>query len=212
VTRKQFRASDIDRVEVVRELQRLWGDCIVRDAKVAFKLFVRQEDIDSATRKQPGGCVFARCFNRTCGTGKILFLKTIAYLEMPDENGHTVVERYMMPSSMRKMIEDFDRNGGSNLKAGTGFTLLPPTKANRLDKSRQAKRKWRRENPEAHERHKAAHREKQRARRQAKLKGQRKSVVSPGSMGEPIHMDTSGMEVRNGKGMVHFIVNTECDR
>ena len=205
---KTYRATDIDRIEVQQHLQRLWGNCLVRDAKTAFKLFVRQEDIDAATPKQPGGCVFARCFNRVCGTGKVLFFRTVAYLEMPDETGEPVIERYSLPASMSKLIADFDKNGGKNLKAGTGFTLRPPNKTHRLNYLRKKTRKRRKANPARERIYDAKHREKIKVRRAALLVGSRRSIIQSkkGTITTPIHMDTSGMEVRNGVGMIHFLV------
>lgn len=205
-----YKVSQINRVEVRRELERLWGDCKVRDSTTAFKLFVNQTDIDSATQKDPGACVYARCARRTIGTGKILFFRTVAYLEVPDENGGTIVERYQMPTAMMRVIANFDKYGKKYLKPNTGFTLMPPKKSMKLDSKRKSSESQRsNRTPEQRERI----REKQKLCRakKADIVGEAREVSPAPKLGpnegSTIHNpNLSGIEVRNGVGMVHFIV------
>jgi hypothetical protein len=120
------KAQDKVRDEIVR----LWGDLPVVDSTADLRIIITPEDVRRATRKDPSCCVFAQAAKRQLGSTKVLFYRNVAYVDMPDEQGHRRVERYVMPKSMRGLVEAFDR-GQVNIPPG-GFLLKAPSPSQTL--------------------------------------------------------------------------------
>ena len=178
------RRTLVAKTEAKAQIERLWGDVPVVDAKRPLRVFVQPEDVAAAVRKDPGCCVFAQACKRQFAATKVLFFKSVAYVELPTRNGGRRVERFQMPRDMRSLIENFDR--GKAVDNFAGFELLPPNPSYTLDglaeqnKLRAARKK------------------------EALLQGR---VVEANGRGRgkyekpPIVID---LEVRNGKGRVQF--------
>lgn len=168
-----------------REVERLWDGVPVQDATGDLRVIIKPCDVKNASTKDPGHCVFARACKRSFGTKKVLFLRTIAYVEVPDENGSTRVERFIMSEAVCQLVRNFDM--GDKVIPNGGFLLLAPHKALQLEnmRSKQAKQ---------------AKKKREALLRGEKVKRVRKSKGRE-SRDKPKLID---LEVRNGSGMVHF--------
>jgi hypothetical protein len=129
------------------EIRRVWGDLDVVDAKSDLRVFILPEDVAKATPKDPAACVFAQACRRTFGAKKVLFFRTVAYVELPDDHGKRRVERFIMNSSMRDLIDRWDR--GKDIIPDGGFLLRAPSRANTFDAERVRKQQ---EKARAHQR------------------------------------------------------------
>lgn len=94
----------------------------------------------SAKRKQPEHCAFAQACRREFGAKRVIFLRSIAYIQSGDK-----LTRYILPSSVQKEIMAFDRGGrivpgeyilkapkrGMTLRAQRRYTKVKRGKAKR---------------------------------------------------------------------------------
>lgn len=179
-----------NRDKLTIETKRLWGDAPVVDAGHELRVIIQPCDVASATVKDPGCCVFAQACKRSLGARKVLFLRTVAYVELPNADGTMRVERFELPKIMRELISNFDQ--GKDVLPKAGFVMKPPTPANRLD-AKVARDRFR-----------------TRRNKDALLKGKRTGAEkAAGSRGKDLKelMVLVDVEVRNGKGMVHFSKN-----
>jgi hypothetical protein len=164
----------------------VWGDIEVVDAPKDLRVFIKPEDVAHATKKDPGCCVFAQACKRQFAATKVLFWRSVAYVELPDENGKRRVERFILSSEMRDLIENFDR--GCDVAEFAGFELKRPGPS-RTFEGNAARHRRRRENM-----------------KKALLKGTRK-LPKRGAQGDGKYSKPSlvvDLEVRNGSGRVHF--------
>jgi hypothetical protein len=121
------------------QIQRLWGDIGVVDAKNDLRVFIHPEDIRKATRKDPGCCVFAEACKRQFSATKVLFWRSVAYVELPGPGGLPRVERFLLSSVTRRLIENFDK--GNDLGTNLGFDLIRPKPSMTLKAKTQRNRK-----------------------------------------------------------------------
>lgn len=119
--------SEDQRLAVTRE----WGGIEVIDAVKELRVMVLPEDVEGATPKDPGCCVFARACKRCFQSTKVMFFRTRAYVELPDADGKLRVERFMLSREMRRLIADFDTGKGVVPKGG--FILSPPPPSRSLN-------------------------------------------------------------------------------
>jgi hypothetical protein len=173
------RVSVSDRASEI--IQRTWGDVPVLDATENLRVFILPEDTVGAVRKDPGCCVFARACQRTFGATKVLFFRSVAYVELPDDAGKKRVERFTMTPGMRKLVEAFD--AGKSVIPEGGFLLKAPTYSRTFEHSRAKK---------------TAQRERQKLLGKAERKG---NAGSGRYEDAPLVVDLS---VRSGTGAVHF--------
>src|SRR5262245_7979290 len=178
------RRTQVGSDQASSEIRRLWGDVPVCDATDELRIFIAPCDYEGARPKDPGGCVFARALQRTCGSTKVLIFRSVAYADLPDTKGTRKVERFELGPGMRDLIESFDQNKSTIPEAG--FVLKPPVKS----KSFAARLK-----------------RNQKSRLRRKLLGERQEVdaVSPNRgkkyQDAPLLID---LAVRSGRGAVHF--------
>jgi hypothetical protein len=171
-----------------KEIQRIWGDVPVVDAKKDLRVVVQPCDVGDAKVKDPGHCVFARACRRSFGSTKVLFFRQVAYVELPCNDGTKRVERFLLTHAMRELIATFDRGqpvlpeGGFELKAPNPSHTLAGMKADKV-------------------RRKATVRE-------AMLRGESSPVDSRMGVGSGkkrySHKYELDLEVRSGSGQVHF--------
>ena len=125
------------------EIKRHWGDIEVVDADKDLRVFIQPEDVRSATKKDPGCCVFALACKRQFAATKVLFWKSVAYVELPGADGKKRVERFQLGPQMRDLIEHFDK--GLPVPEMAGFELKKPRPSYTLDgklaKSRRLKQR-----------------------------------------------------------------------
>lgn len=166
-----------------KTVERLWDGIPVQDAEKDLRIIIKPCDVSSAVQKDPGHCVFARACKRSFGTKKVLFLRTVAYVELPDDDGEVKVERFQMSDSVMQLIKDFDK--GSKVVPHGGFLLLAPSPSNRLDAMRECDRT------------------RDKRKREALLRGEKFGRVN--SPKERPHSPKEiDFEVRNGTGLVQF--------
>lgn len=147
-----------------------------------------QSNTIGAKRKDPGHCVLARACQRTFGSTKVLFFKSVAYVELPDKKGNARVERFTMGPGMRKLVEDFDRGKGIVPKAG--FILKAPSVIRQFETKRKYAREW--------------------AQEDARLRklGVKKTRLGKQGIGQYKHKPMAvDLTVRNGVGQAHFKMN-----
>lgn len=180
---KKARASNM--TEARKEIRRLWGDLEVVEAQKDLRVFIRPSDIRSAKAKDPERCVFAKACRRQFSATKVLFLKSVAYVDLPDEHGVRRVERFQMSRQMRDLVESFDR--GQPIRDVAGFELRKPRPSYTL-KAKAASNLLQR-----HSRSKKA--------KQKPAGTQGKGAYSRAAL--PVDLS-----VRNGMGRVHF----KCDK
>lgn len=159
-----------------RPLERMWDGRPVVDAKRDLRLFIRPSDFAHAVPGDPQRCVLSRTCKRVFG-GKVLFARSRAYVELPDDKGRIRVERFVLGTVAKNLIREFDQ-GGKIVPEG-GFTLTAPNSTKTLEEMRK---------------------------RSARLKGERKKGLSfpkPAFQRDPIR-EAKMSTVRNLKGLVHF--------
>jgi hypothetical protein len=168
------------------EVKRHWGDVEVIDSQKDLRVFVQPEDVASAKAKDPGCCVFAQACKRQFAATKVLFWKSVAYVELPGPDGARRVERFSLSPSMRSLIESFDR--GNPVPNVAGFELKKP----RPSLTFGVKLK-----------HNRAHRQrKKHALLNGTAQAPRRGMQGKGKFSKPaIVVD---LEVRSGKGRVQF--------
>lgn len=183
---KTKRTSSCRKTKSYDEIKRHWGDIEVVDAAKDLRVFIQPEDVSSATAKDPGCCVFAQACKRQFAATKVLFWRSVAYVELPGPDGKRRVERFSLSPQMRDLIENFDK--GNPVATVAGFELKKPIPSETFEgKSRRNKAQSER-------------------RKRALLKGTRtaskRGIQGEGKYSKPaIVID---LKVRNGKGQVHF--------
>jgi hypothetical protein len=183
---KTKRTASCRKTKSYDEIKRHWGDVEVIDARKDLRVFIQPEDVKSATVKDPGCCVFAQACKRQFAATKVLFWRRVAYVELPGPDGKRRVERFALSSEMRDLIENFDK--GNKVQEVAGFELKRPVPSETFEG-------------------KSARNKKQAARkRKALLNGTstrpKRGIQGEGKYSKPaIVVD---LEVRNGKGQVHF--------
>lgn len=190
---KTKRTSSCRKTKSYDEIKRHWGDIEVVDAAKDLRVFIQPEDVSSATAKDPGCCVFAQACKRQFAATKVLFWRSVAYVELPGPTGKRRVERFALSPQMRELIENFDR--GNPVATVAGFELKRPVPSQRLDGQIARNRAW------------------SEKRKEALLNG---TAVGPrratagakkGSQGEGKYSKPAivvDLEVRDGKGRVQF--------
>jgi hypothetical protein len=182
--KQRFRGGS--QVKSLAEVKRLWGDVEVVDSRKDLRVFVQPEDVKKATAKDPGCCVFAQACKRQFAATKVLFWKSVAYVELPGPDGKRRVERFALSSEMRDLIENFDK--GNSVSDFAGFELKKPRPSERFDAKARRMRRY------------------HAGRKKALLKGTRQATKR-GKQGEGKYSKPSvvvDLEVRNGTGRVHF--------
>jgi len=163
-------------------IRRTWGDVDVVDAEKDLRVFIQPEDVATASRKDPGCCVFAQACKRQFAATKVLFWKSVAYVELPGPSGNRRVERFTMSPQMRDLVENFDRGNAVDIVAG--FELRAPRPSYTLA-GKAAKQKRFLEK-----------------RRKARINGEASTTQGKGAYEKPaIIIDLS---VRRGTGLVQF--------
>ena len=183
---KKKRTSGSGKTESFKEITRHWGDVEVVDADKDLRVFVQPEDLLCATKKDPGCCVFAQACKRQFAATKVLFWRSVAFVELPSPNGVKRVERFQLSPQMRDLIDNFDRN--KKVPDLAGFELRRPRPSTTFEG--MALRK------------KAAKARKQEALLLGTRQTTKKGRQGEGRFSKPVRV--VDLEVRNGSGRVHF--------
>jgi len=157
--------------------ERYFGGLPVIDATESLRIFVNREDIETASPKDPEACVYAQACRRLYGSNTVVFLRTKAYIDLPDEKGNRAVHRFDLGAKVRAQIRLFDQTGEAS---PGGFLLSAPSPTQTLDYQRE-------------------YTKIKRARKALGITPKRRAAISGYTT---IHGKLD--EVRNGRGMVHF--------
>lgn len=183
---KVERTSSFRKTKSYDEIKRHWGEIEVVDAAKDLRVFIQPEDVSSATAKDPGCCVFAQACKRQFAATKVLFWKSVAYVELPGPDGKRRVERFMLSPEMRDLIENFDR--GNRVADVAGFELKKPVPSETFA-GKSKRNKARKEQ-----------------RKKALLNGtktpQKRGIQGEGKYGKPVIV--VDLQVRSGRGRVQF--------
>jgi hypothetical protein len=125
------RTSSCRKTKSYDEIKRHWGDVEVIDAEKDLRVFIQPQDLRSAKAKDPGCCVFAQACKRQFAASKVLFWRSVAYVELPGPDGRRRVERFYLSSEMRDLIENFDK--GNQVATVAGFELKRPVPSETFD-------------------------------------------------------------------------------
>lgn len=173
-TRKTPKERSLERLVS----ERYFDGLPVIDATENLRIFVDAADISKAERLNPNNCIFARACKRLYGSRAIVFLRTKAYVDLPDANGVRQINRFVIPRHTQAKIIKFDQTGQG---AEGGFLLNAPPPSQTMEKMKEYSRNWKERVAAGHE-----------PRRRAQVKG--------------VNVRVGTLEgVRDGRGMVHFI-------
>ena len=124
---KARRSVTSDNTPANAEIKRLWGDVEVVDAQEDLRVFIQPQDFSNAVRKDPGCCAFAQACKRQFAATKVLFFRSVAYVDIPYKNGRRRVERFTLPREMRELIENFDEKQTVDNFAGFKLKAVRPS-------------------------------------------------------------------------------------
>lgn len=164
-----------------RVSERFFNGLPVVDAENDVRIFVNERDIKKAQPNDPLNCVYAQACKRLFGSQTIVFLRTKAYIDLPDEQGNRQVNRFEIPMIVREQIIHFDKTGEA---APGGFLLQAPTPSQKLNAMAEYSREKRKRQGKDHE--------TPEDRKRASIRGARTMVAS------------IEVGVRDGRGLVHF--------
>lgn len=186
---KRKRRVHMHKYSAIRNfLIRYFGDIPVRDAKKDLRVFAGPEDIIGAVRGDPECCVFANACKRLYHSRKVVFMRSVAYVELIQDDATHVVERFTVTPKMKALIAEFDSTGNA---APGGYLLTAPPAGSTLDAKRESDQR-RRDKLGSNEQK----RRKDRYRRAA-LKG---TAVE----GTPAQEKWKVIGERFGTGLIHF--------
>lgn len=102
----------------------------VVDATDSLRVVVIKQDIRGAKRLDPNNCVFAQACRRLFDSHAVLILRSTAYVELPDDQGNRVVNRFIISNETRDKIAVFDKTGEA---PEGGFVFNAPVRSQRMD-------------------------------------------------------------------------------
>ena len=102
----------------------------VLDAIHSLRVVVTPGDIHKGIRHDPDWCPLSIACRRIFDGYTTHVFKTVAIIELPDEQGNPVLYRHMLDKHAQNFIINFDR--GKKVKPGQ-FILRKPIKSQRLD-------------------------------------------------------------------------------
>jgi hypothetical protein len=165
----------------LQKKQRFFQGIPVREARGDILVKPTKGDIDKATPHDPENCVYAVCVKRMLQTQHAYVYTNVAYIETSDEDGNTIMERYMVRNSARHWMQRYDQ--GDEVKPG-GFVLHKAPPSYTLDAKARYGRRWVRANPERVKTYQKHSWEKRKA---------------------PHARQLNGVSFRDGTGQVRFI-------
>jgi hypothetical protein len=110
------------------------GEYPIKDAKLAFRCTVTEDDLRRAVPLDPSKCALARTVERYTGNTAIAIYHTKAYIPFTKKGGNKVIERFSLDTETQNSIAEFDRTGKFPLGE---YIFLPPPKTARLGAHRK---------------------------------------------------------------------------
>src|SRR5262245_2431858 len=118
---------------------RTWEGIPVRDSERELWIFPTQQDITAAIPKDEQFCVFANTCRGVYGSTRVIFLRTTAYVELLDEQGQKIIERFQLGDKTKRAIAEFDKTGPAQ---PGGYLLSAPRPSLRLEQKSERYRQW----------------------------------------------------------------------
>lgn len=132
---KKQNHSEGRSAEIGNQITRRFGDLPIVDAKNDMRLVILHDDISKAKRQDFENCVFARACKRQYDSKKVLLMRTIAYISIPNEEGEQRVERFIISTKGRELIKKYDK--GEKIEPGTSFVFKAPSPSMTLEAKRK---------------------------------------------------------------------------
>jgi hypothetical protein len=158
------------------------------DAEADFSLIVRNTEVKAAKgmERDASNCILAKACAKQVGATIVAFLRTVAYLELPDGKGNKRVVRYMLDEDSQAIVKAFDR--GKAVRGEVMVTLKAPRASDKLDYIREESRL------------KAAR------ERKAAIRGEITGNNNPRMARYQSKRSVKDMDVRNGTGLVQNMI------
>jgi hypothetical protein len=128
--------------EVVEIYQRHWDGLDVVDAD--FNLLVRLQNVDLENSRAKDGfnCAFAQATMRMYGSQHVLFLRSVAYIDL-DIKGERKLYRFNISDGAQRIIARVDTDSPERFDmSNCNFELLAPAPSHKLDEKRKKSRKY----------------------------------------------------------------------
>jgi hypothetical protein len=129
MARKRLTPAKLRKVEM-KVSERYFNGQPVIDAAEGIRLFVNEVDIRRAVPNDPTQCVYAQACKRLFGSTSVVFLRTKAYIDLPDAKGNRLVNRFVIEKPVREALIHFDKTGEAD---PGGFYLSAPSPSQRLE-------------------------------------------------------------------------------
>jgi len=128
-------------------LRKAFGpDIEIVDATSPLRVQPNQEDIRSAIAGDPMNCVLSRACQRSFGSKAVLFLGTVAYVDLLDEDGNRRLERFRIDGPGSRYIKAVD---SFEPVSPRGFTLTPQPVSSQRKAMRRYHKKYKKAEAEA---------------------------------------------------------------
>lgn len=187
--KKQRRVAAVG--GAAEDVKREFDGLPVVDSVADLQIVVNEEEIAAAEgfEKDPENCVLAKACSRQLRSNKILFFRSVAYVEHPGTDGVRRVYRYLVGDAARKIIEAFD--SGREVRGNVTVVLRAPVESLTLESLRKKSQRTAKQRNER--------------RKKARMIG---TLVSDKSNGVGIYKKpkSKDISVRSGTGMVHMKV------
>jgi len=157
----------------------------VREARADILVQPSKADIEKSTRRDPENCAYAVCCRRMFQTRRAFVYSGVAYVEVLDETGHPIMERYVIRNSAKDWMRDYDDDQPVN---PGGFVLHKPPKGYTLEWKHRYGKRWQKANPD-----------------KRKLYGQRSWAKQKAARKAPKAKQINGFSFRDGTGCVRFL-------
>jgi len=168
-------------------LRRAYGtDLEIVDSDFNLPVMVEKRDTIGAIPLDAKNCAFSKTCQRMYHATMVLFFSTVAYIDLPDENGVVKIYRFMLATKANNAVSVYDKT--HDFQPGI-YLLKAPPRHKQLETQRRTSMR-RRKNP-AERRKKMLYQRK----RAARIKAKAYVVKTRTRAGVP------GM-VRNGSGLV----------
>lgn len=190
--------------EQIDALKRVFQGMEVIDSTFNLPLNVKDEDWNGARPNNVEDCVFARTSTRMFDGGAMVFLRTVAYVDLPCEDGVRRVHRFIISTKMRTQILALDDSARTGIPPevvlGT-FNLLAPSPSNTMDKRLGYRKKSRQKDPKAREKQKRYERN-----RKALIKSKARKVKTKSNAGVPVKRNGVTSIFRSGTGLIQTTI------
>lgn len=134
ITRENVMSNSGRSTQQAKVLEQVFGDLPIVDAYAPLRIMVTPADVKGSKKKDPANCALSRACRRQFGSSKVLFFRSKAYVDLPNEDGELEVNRFYLLHKHREAIIHFDKTGEMTL--GCIF-LSTPTPSQKLSVERR---------------------------------------------------------------------------